>query len=104
MILKSAVCHSVGWMLIRMENLERLTAEGIKDFLTGSTSIEFTGQSRSERYGWITETLVQQEYFSLAKKERGVVRSLLSKVAGLSLPQITRLIRNYKRDGRLSVG
>ena len=73
-------------MRIRMENLESLTPEGIEDFLCGSVGIEFTGQTRTERYAWIQARLVEQEYFSLPKKQRGAVRALLSKVAGLSLP------------------
>jgi transposase InsO family protein len=88
-------------MQIRMENLAALTPQGIADFLSGSVEIEFTGQSRAERYTWVEAVLTQQQYFSLSKKERGAVRALLSKVAGLSLPQITRLIRNYKRNGQL---
>jgi hypothetical protein len=36
---------------------------------------------------------VEQEYFAQRKKQRGQVRALLSKVSGLSMPQITRLIR-----------
>ena len=84
-----------------MENLAALTPQRIADFLSGSAEIEFTGQSRAERYAWVEAVLTQQQYFSLSKKERGAVRALLSKVAGLSLPQITRLIRNFKRDGQL---
>src|SRR5256885_4365515 len=88
-------------MRIRMENLESLTPEGIEDFLCGSVGIEFTGQTRTERYAWIQARLVEQEYFSLAKKQRGAVRALLSKVAGLSMPQVTRLIRQYRCQGEL---
>jgi transposase InsO family protein len=88
-------------MQIRMENLAALTPERITDFLSGSAEIEFTGQSRAERYAWIEAVMTQQQYFSLSKKHRGAVRALLSKVAGLSMSQITRLIRNYKRDGEI---
>jgi transposase InsO family protein len=88
-------------MRIRMENLQALTPEGITGFLAGSAPIEFTGQSRIERYAWIEATLKQQQYFSLSKKQRGAVRALLSKVAGLSVPQITRLIRSYQENGQI---
>ncbi len=88
-----------------MENLGSLTPQGIADFLSGSAQIEFTGQSRAERYAWLQAMLTEQRSFSLSKKERGTVRTLLSKVAGLSLAQVTRLIRSYKQDGeiRLSI-
>lgn len=86
-----------------MENVGALTPGGIEEFLCGSAEIEFTGQTRNERYAWIQKTLVEQEYFSLPKKQRGTVRALLSKVAGSSMPQIARLIRQYRRNGELSV-
>ena len=86
-----------------MENLGSLTPQGIADFLSGSAQIQFTGQSRTERYAWLQAMLTEQRYFSLSKKERGTVRTLLSKVAGLSLAQVTRLIRNYKQDGEIRI-
>ena len=86
-----------------MENLEALTPERMTEFLSGSAGIDFTGQGRAERYRWVQATLVEQRYFSLGKKQRGVVRALLAKVAGLSLPQITRLIRSYRQDGEIRV-
>jgi transposase InsO family protein len=101
MILEFRVCHAARWMQIRMENMEALTPERITDFLTGSAVIEFTGQNRLERYAWVESTLTQQQYFSLNRKQRGSVRRLLSKVAGLSMPQITRLIRSYRQSGEL---
>ena len=84
-----------------MENIQTLTAEGIRGFLDGSGEIEFTGQSQAERYAWIQTTLREQEYFALSKKHRGMVRALLSKIAGMSLPQITRLIRSYRQNGAI---
>jgi hypothetical protein len=37
-------------MQIRLENAEALTPERIEDFLDGSAGIDFTGQTRMERY------------------------------------------------------
>jgi transposase InsO family protein len=90
-------------MRIRMENVQDLTPDRIAAFLDGSAGIEFTGQSRAERYAWVQATLIEQRYFSLTKKQRGAVRALLSKVTGLSLPQITRLIRSYRQNGEVRV-
>jgi hypothetical protein len=103
MILKIRVCHHARWMRISMQNLEALTPERMTEFLSGSAGIDFTGQSRGEKYTWIQSTLVEQGYFSLVKKQRGVVRALLAKVAGLSLPQITRLIRSHRQHGEIRV-
>ena len=82
-----------------MDNADVLTQEPIREFLKGSRAIEFSGQSRSERYGFVQRMLVAQEYARQGKKERGAIRAYLSKVTGLSLPQITRLIRQYRETG-----
>jgi transposase InsO family protein len=103
MILKSEPCHAVRWMLIRMKNTGALGPERIDDFLQASAGMDFAGQGRRGVYEWITATLVEQEYFTLRKKQRGNVRDLLRKLSGLSMPQITRLIRRYHTDGELSV-
>src|SRR3989442_3091610 len=103
MILKSGSCHAVKWMQIRMKNSEALAPERMDDFLEASTEIEFTGQGRQEVYDWIVATLVEQEYFTLRKKQRGRVRALLSKLSGLSMPQITRLIGRYHAAGEIRV-
>jgi transposase InsO family protein len=103
MILKFQVCHHAGWMRIRMENLGSLTPMRITEFLSGSAGIDFTGQSRTERYAWVQATLAEQQYFSLSKKQRGAVRALLGKVTGLSFPQVTRLIRSYREGGEIRV-
>lgn len=82
-----------------MQNADMLTQEQIQEFLKGSRSIEFTGQNRAERYGFVQRELVAQEYAAQGRKQRGAIRAYLSKVTGLSLPQIARLIRQYRQEG-----
>lgn len=82
-----------------MQNAERLTPEQIREFLQSSQGIEFVGQNRAERYEFVQRVLVAQEYAVQSKKQRGTIRGFLSKVTGLSLPQITRLIRKYRQSG-----
>lgn len=84
-----------------MRNAESLAPEAIGAFLEASEGIEFAGQSQEEIYRWVKTTLVQQEYFRHGKKRRGVIRAYIRKVTGRSLPQITRLIRQYRQSGRL---
>lgn len=86
-----------------MENLESLPQDRIAEFLSGSAGIDFTGQSRTETYTWLQHMLIEQKYFSLGKKQRGVVRTLMAKVSGLSMPQITRLVRAYRKEGEIRV-
>lgn len=82
-----------------MRNAEGLNEKQIQEFLEASQGIEFRGESRSEVYGWIQRVLVAQEYALQGKKERGSVRAYLCKMTGLSLPQMTRLIRQYRGEG-----
>jgi transposase InsO family protein len=84
-----------------MRNAESLEPEAIGAFLEASQAIEFAGQNREEIYVWVKATLLQQEYFRQGKKQRGVIRAYLHKVTGKSLPQITRLIRQYRQTGEL---
>jgi transposase InsO family protein len=86
-------------MQMRMQNAEILTQEQIQEFLKGSQPMEFTGQNRTELYRFVQRVLVAQEYAVQCKKQRGAIRAYLSKVTGMSLVQMTRLIRKYRQDG-----
>src|ERR1700730_5025067 len=88
-------------MQLRMRNAESLTHSQINEFLKGSVGIEFSGQSRAEVYHWVEKMLVDQQYHQQRRKQRGAIRAYLSKVAGLSLAQITRLIRTHARTGKV---
>jgi transposase InsO family protein len=86
-------------MQVHMQNAEMLTQEQIEEFLKGSQTIEFTGQKRAELYGFVQQVLIAQEYAMQGKNQRGAIRAYLSKVTGLSLAQMTRLIRKYRQEG-----
>jgi len=88
-------------MHIRMQKAESLELEAIGAFLEASEAIEFTGQNHEEIYSWVKATLLKQEYLAQKKKLRGMIRAYIAKVSGLSLPQITRLIRQYRKTGTL---
>ena len=84
-----------------MQNAENLNSDQIRRFLELSEGVEFAGQSRAEVYAFTERVLVTQQYVALGKKERGAVRRYLSKVTGLSLPQIARLIAKYRKSGKV---
>lgn len=86
-----------------MEDGESLTPQQMGEFLKASEAVRFAGQSRTEVYGWVQETLLCQEYFHQGKKQRGLIRAYLSKMSGRSLPQLTRLIRQYRQSGHIRV-
>jgi hypothetical protein len=60
-----------------MQSAEAMSAEQIREFLNGSQAIEFTGQSRTEKYAWAEQTLVSQQYLTQHKRQRGIVRAEL---------------------------
>jgi hypothetical protein len=90
-------------MQIEMQNAEALTGRQIEEFLKGSEGIAFAGADRAAIYQWTEQLLVAQEYASKGKKARGAIRKYASRVTGLSLPQITRLIRGYRATGTVAL-
>ncbi len=77
------------------------TIEQIKQFLEGSEVLEFRGLSVEEKYQWIEVGLVRFSYLRLNKTEKGVIRRYIQKVTGYSRAQVSTLISEYKRTGRL---
>jgi len=88
-------------MQMQMQNAEDLNLEQISDFLKASHGIEFSGQGRAETYQWTQRVLIAQEYTSRGKAERGEVRAYITKMTGVSLPQVARLIRMYRETGKV---
>ncbi len=82
-----------------MQNAEHLSRDQIREFLASSGGVEFSSHERAPMYAWTESVLVAQEFARLRKKERGVVRSYIGKMTGLSPAQITRLIRTYLDTG-----
>ena len=78
-----------------MESKERLSLDEIRAFLKGSGEIHFTGQNGEASYGWVNQTLRQQQYEDLGRTGRGLVRRYIEKMTGLSRAQVTRLITPY---------
>ena len=80
-----------------MQTTRGLSLEEIRAFLKASGEIHFEGQGREEVYGWVNETLRQQNYGGLSRTGRGLVRRYIEKMTGLSRAQVTRLITQYQQ-------
>jgi transposase InsO family protein len=78
-----------------------LAAGAMAAFVRAAESIDFTGQSRQEIYGYVEGVLVQQEFLGKSKGERGVIRAFLAKVTGRSQAQLTRLIARFRMTGQV---
>jgi len=77
------------------------TVEQVRQFLEGSEAVEFRGLTAKEKYYWIEEVLIRFRYHRLKRAEKGVIRRYLQKVTGYSRSQVSRLISEYNRTGRL---
>jgi len=88
-------------MKIIMNEAELVTLEQVEQFLAGTEQVSFTLTSKDERYEWLQQRLVHFRYLELSKAEKGLLRRYLSKVSGYSHQQLTRLISQYRKHGKL---
>jgi len=79
-----------------------MSLEQIQDFLDASQEYRFEGRGREEMYEWVKKTLVGQQYHIQGKAEKGLLRSYLGKMTGLSRAQVTRLIGQYLEKGSIA--
>jgi hypothetical protein len=86
-----------------MKDGERLGLEQMRAFLEGSEEVGFKAADQREVYGWTERTLCEQEYMSLSKSRKGLVKRYVGKVTGLSRAQVTRLICQYVEEGAVQV-
>jgi transposase InsO family protein len=98
MSLKGRSCWDVN---IRMDDAEKLSLEAIGRFIEASEEIRFEADDRQQRYGWVEQVLVGQQYAQLGKAARGLLRRYIAKMTGLSRAQVTRLIARYTATGRV---
>jgi transposase InsO family protein len=84
-------------------NVKRLqTLQQVTDFLHGSGAFEPASATKVERYQWIDQTLSHFRYASCSKSEKGLLIAYLCRISGYSRQQITRLIRRFLEQGRLT--
>lgn len=88
-------------MTIRMKNLERLTLDEMQEFVKSNRQVVYAAEERDSAYGLIERVLKGQQYRRLSKGPKGIVRSFLSKVTGLSRAQLTRLIHRWEEMRRV---
>src|SRR5215470_483513 len=80
-----------------MENGGKMSLEQIQAWLEASGEVRFQAQNREELYGWMNQTLRQQDYERLKRYGKGLVRRYVGKMTGLSRAQVTRLIGVYQQ-------
>ena len=84
-----------------MNDEQLQTIEQVEQFLEGSEALEFKGLCAEEKYKWTEIVLVRFSYLLLKRDAKGVIRRYIQKVTGYSRAQLSRLITEHKRTGRL---
>jgi transposase InsO family protein len=86
--------------IMKLEDLT--TIDQLEDFLSGTQAVAFSVTSDKDAcYRWIQGELVKFRYLKRSRQGKGVVIRYLIKVSGYSRQQLTRLITQYRKTGRL---
>ena len=88
-------------MVIDMEEARLQTVAQVKAFLDGTTEVAFR-VPKAERNRFIERVLKRFGYAPHGKTDKGVLLRYIERMTGLSRQQVTRLVRQYRRDGKLS--
>jgi len=85
-------------------NAEDLTTiEQLNAFLAGTQRVAFeVAGDKDACYQWIQKTLLRFHYQALNRQGKGVLIRYLMKVSGYSRQQVTRLVKQYRDQGRLT--
>jgi transposase InsO family protein len=89
-------------LTIQVHEAEKLSLEQIQAFLNASQEMRFEGEAQPQMYRWIEQVLGWQQYHQQGRRARGLLRSYLAKMTGLSRAQVTRLIARYGKCGSLA--
>lgn len=85
---------------MKLEDLVSISQ--LSEFLSGTQAVAFSVVGNKDVcYRWIQAELVKFSYLILLKQDKGVVIRYLMKVSGYSRQQITRLINQYRKTGRI---
>jgi transposase InsO family protein len=81
---------------------EKLCLVEMEAFLSASERVVFAGEGRAEMYRWAERLLCYQEYLTQKRRAKGLIRTYLERMSGLSRAQCTRLIGQYRKTGRIA--
>ncbi len=73
----------------------------IRSFLEGNQIVEFDRLERKVAYEFVGQTLGRFAYARLGRADKGLIRRYLCKLSGLSRAQVTRLIAQFHKTGRI---
>jgi transposase InsO family protein len=85
--------------MIVMGGSHRLSIEQMGAFVAASGELEMAAATGAEGRRTVGEVLAAQQYGSLGRRAKGIVRRYLMRVTGYGRAQIARLIQGYTRSG-----
>jgi DNA-binding MarR family transcriptional regulator len=88
-------------MIVTLKTQGLQNLEQVRAFLDGSQPLGFAAPDRKAAYGFIEEQLRRFAYLRQGRAERGLLQRYLQKVTGLSRAQMTRLIGQFRQEGRI---
>jgi len=84
-----------------MNDTQLETLDQVRQFLEGTETVSFQIESKNARYRWLQHILVKFRYQQLNKADKGLITRYIRKLTGYSPAQVKRLIRQYRKTGRL---
>jgi hypothetical protein len=88
-------------MIVTLHTQGLQSLEQVRAFLEGSQPLDFEVPNREATYEFIAQNLRLFGYARLGKADKGLVRRYLCKVTGRSRAQMTRLIAQFRKTGRI---
>ena len=71
--------------------------DAIKSFLVNTNKLKLT-VPKEQRYAWLAKSLKRTNYFILSRKDKTTIREYLQRATGYSRAQLTRLIKQYRKQ------
>ena len=87
--------------VIDMEEAKLQTVAQIQAFLAGTHEIALR-VPKAEHYRFIERVLKRFGYAPLSRCDKGVLLRYLERMTGLSRQQVTRLVRLYRKNGKVT--
>jgi transposase InsO family protein/phosphotransferase system IIB component len=102
------ITHTSDCMKITMNDENIVSIAQLKSFLKEVVEVTFNinhigNKNKQEMYDWVGTSIQKFRYFSLKKRERGIVLDYMEKITGRSRPQIKKLIKKKKRFGKIKL-
>jgi transposase InsO family protein len=88
-------------MMLTMDDTQVNTLEQVRKILSNPREIKFRGADRGQRYAWIETVLKRFRYLTLPRRDKGQLKAYLLRLSGLSRAQLTRLVAQFLREGRI---